>query len=443
MRRFPRFRPFARFIDSALLLGCAVAATACDERAKPPGPHAPPKVALATPAAAPKLSAEKPTAAATPSKPAPELLNVSQIPAEAQPAPSASPGAVFKSKLVIDQAQEIGPAGQMSASERGVVMINRADDVQLAKRPSGAGSSASERARFSTIKGGPNDFFAVARGPLLLRSKAYWVKDGKLVRRAQDNSTPLELLASDARNGTRVVGADLPDAPAHAVYISNPLGDDAPPRAKLWLEGGENIVLSPEGAGASSVAVASTGQDLFTVAIDARSAMTPMHGRRVRFKAGKAELGPDVVMWVGSTSQMLSEVFALATPFGVRALLPIERDTSHFGLVMLELGSEPHMDPKTVWRGYPNGIDVAPVASASFCGTAFVAYVRPENAQPESRQLLELAEITEAGLGQAETVASALGFANVSLAGATNSAVLAYVADFRTFATQLRCSHQK
>jgi len=69
--------------------------------------------------------------------------------------------------------------------------------------------------------------------------------------------------------------------------------------------------------------------------------------------------------------------------------------------------------------------------------------VRPENAQPESRQLLELAEITEAGLGRAETVASALGFANVSLAAATNSAVLAYVADFRTFATQLRCSHQK
>jgi hypothetical protein len=189
--------------------------------------------------------------------------------------------------------------------------------------------------------------------------------------------------------------------------------------------------------------VANTGQDLFTVAIDARSAMTPMHGRRVHFKAGKAELGPDVVMWVGSTSQMLSEVFASTTPLGVRAFLPSERDVSHFGLVMLDLGSEPHMDPKTVWRGYPNGIDVAPVASASFCGTAFVAYVRPEDAQPGARQLLELAEITEAGLGPAETVGGALGFANISLAAATNSAVLAYVADFRTFASTLRCSHKK
>ncbi|MEI9949212.1 MAG: hypothetical protein WDO74_09565 [Pseudomonadota bacterium] len=140
---------------------------------------------------------------------------------------------------------------------------------------------------------------------------------------------------------------------------------------------------------------------------------------------------------------MLSEVFASTTPLGVRAFLPIERDTSHFGLVMLDLGSEPHMDPKTIWRGYPNGIDVAPVASASFCGTAFVAYVRPENARPESRQLLELAEITDSGLGPAEIVGSALGFANVSLSAATNSAVLAYVADLRTFASTLRCSHKK
>jgi len=441
--RVARFARFPRFVASALLLGCAVGQSACDERGKSPAPAAPPKVVRSATTAASQVSASRATATTSPSKPAPDVLNVSELPDEARAATPANLEPAFKSKLVIDQAQEIGPAGQMSASERGVLMINRADELQLAKQLASGSSRVSERAHFSLIKGGANDFFAVARGPFLLRGKAYWVKDGKLVRRAQDNSTPLEILASDARNGTRVAGADVPNAPAHAVYISNPLGDDAPPRAKLWVEGGQNIVLSPEGAGASSVTVANTGQDLFTVAIDARSAMTPMHGRRVHFASGKAELGPDVVMWVGSTSQMLSEVFAVTTPLGVRAFLPIERDTSHFGLVMLDLGSEPHMDPKTVWRGYPNGIDVAPVASAAFCGSAFVAYVRPENAQPESRQLLELAEITEAGLGRAETVASALGFANVSLAAATNSAVLAYVADFRTFATQLRCSHQK
>ena len=429
-----------RFDASALLLGCAVGFIACNERSKQQSAPTPTRVV--PPAASPRSSA--PSATPRRDAPAPELLNASEIVDEAQAAPSANaPGPEFKSKLTIDEAQEIGPAGQMTASERGVVMINRSDELQLAKRLGGVAGGPRERARFSTIKGGANDFFAVARGPLLLRSKAYWVKDGKLVRRAQDNSTPLEVLANDARNGTRVVGVDLPNLPAHALYISNPVKDDAPPRAKLWIEGGENTVLSPEGGGASSIAVASVGDELFTVAIDARSAMTPMHGRRVQLKNGKADLGADVVMWVGSTSQMLSEVFASATAYGVRAFLPIERDTSHFGLVMLDLGSEPHMDPKTVWRGYPNGLDVAPVATAAFCGSAFVVYARPETPQPESRQVLEVAEITQAGLGPAEAVDSALGFANVSLASATNSAVLAYVADFRTFATTLRCSAKK
>jgi len=322
-------------------------------------------------------------------------------------------------------------------------MIDRNDELHVAKRGPLSSSVAPERAHFGTVSGGPNDFFAVARGPFLLRGKAYWVSDGKLVRRVFDSSTPLEVLARDARNGTRVAGADVAGAPAHAIYVSKPKTEDAPPRAKLWVEGSEAEALSPEGAGASSVAAASTGTDLFAIAIDARSAMTPLHGRRIRFKAGKPELEPDVVMWVGASAQTFSEVFASTTPFGVRAFLPIERDVSHFGLVMLELGSEPHMDPKSVWRGYPNGIDVSPVAGATFCGAAFVAYVRPANPAPDAPEVLELAEISEAGLGPPEVVATARGFSNVSLGAASNSAVLAYVADYQTFATTVRCKHQK
>ena len=428
-------------VSGALLLGCALVLQSCDEHASDPRrapipPKSLPAVALPS---APKPSSKPPPV----EQPAVDSLNVSQIPDE-KPTPAASAQAEANpSKLVIDEAQEIGPAGQMTATERGVIMINRSDEILLAKASAVSHDPHPEKAQFSRVRGNANDFFAVARGPLVLRNKAYWVRDGKLVRRALDNSAPFEVLANDARNGTRVAGADLPDAPASAVYISNPLGADDPPRSRLWVEGAGVVTVSPEGAGSSSVAVASTGQELFLVGIDARSAMTPLHGRLVRFKAGKPELDPDVVMWVGSTSQTLSEVFAATTPLGVRAFLPIERDTSHFGLVMLELGSTPHMDPRTVYRGYPNGIDVAPAASAAFCGSAFVAYARPETPNPESDEVLEIAEITAAGLGPAERVDSARGFANLSLAAATNSAVLAYVADFRTYATSVRCAHKK
>lgn len=407
----------------ALILACAaLAVAACEERTPPPS-------------AAPKPApVAKPSATPLPVKtsvPDPDDLSVSEIPEEATPAPAAS-GAPSPSKLFIEPAVVIGPAGQMAATEQGVVLLTRDDEVLISKRS----------AHFPKVKGTINDFFAVARGPLVLRGKAYWVKEGKLVRRALDNATPLESLAGDARNGTRVVGADLPDAPAHALYIDNPSGDAAP-RAKLWVEGAGISTISPEGAGASSVAAVASGGDLFVVAIDARSAMTPMHGRRVHFKSGQPELGPDVVMWVGATSQTFSEVFAGSTPLGVRAFLPIERDTSHFGLVMLDLGTEPHMDPRTLYHGYPNGIDVAPVASVALCGSAFVAFVRPETRDPDQGSVLEIAEITANGLGPPELVDKARGFSNVSLASATSTAVLAYVADFRTFATTLRCNKKK
>jgi hypothetical protein len=422
---------------SALGLGCA-ALLGCDERDAGRSAHhlTEPKLAASNSARA------APSAPVLTHSPAPlEALNTSEIPAEASAEPAkGAPGSARPSKLIVDRAQEIGPAGQMTASEQGVVMVDRNAEIQIARRIAAVAASRAVAARFGRVRGGSGDFFAVARGPLLLRKRAYWVQDGKLVRRALDNATPLEILASDARNGTRVAGAELHDAPANAFYISSPIADEAP-RAKLWVEGAGTVDVSPEGAGASSIAVASTGQALFAVAIDARSAMTPVHGRSVRFNGGKPELGGDVVLWVGSTSQTLSEVFASWTPWGVRAFLPIERDTSHFGLVMLALGSVPAMDPEAVWRGYPNGIDVAPVASAAFCGSAFVAYVRPETPSPEAREVLEIAEITEAGLGAAQLVDSARGFANLSLAAATDSAVLAYVADFRTFATTLRCTH--
>lgn len=418
-----------RLRASALILAW-FALAACEERSASSTSASAPE-----PSAKPSASNPSPSAAPAPPRaaPLPEELTVSEIPDEVAPPPATSGDAPLPpSKLVIEEPVVIGPAGQMTATEQGVVMLNRDDEVLISKRAP----------RFGRVKGTVNDFYAVARGPLVLRGKAYWVKDGKLVRRALDNSTPLESLAGDARNGTRVVGADVPGAPAHAVYIDNPSGDAAP-RAKLWVEGAPTITVSPEGAGASSVAAVSTGDALFLVAIDARSAMTPLHGRRVQFKGGKPELGPDVVMWVGSTSQTFSEVFAGMTPLGVRAFLPIERDTSHFGLVMLELGAEPRMDPKTVYHGYPNGIDVAPAASVSLCGTAFVAFVRPETRDPDKGSVLEIAEITAAGLGRPELVDKARGFSNISLASGTSSAVLAYVADFRTFAVTLRCNKKK
>ncbi len=438
-------RRAAIFCTSAQVCSMLLGLPSCDHHGGDEAPAPTPIAAKPAPSTAPASGPPKqPTPAPTHSADDPnEPLAVSEVPDEA-PVSSASANAVqTPSKVWLDDPIVIGPAGSMTAEASGVVMIDRKNEIHVSKRLALSTSPRADLAHFSGVPGSVNDYYAVARGPMILRGKAYWVSDGKLVRRAIDDSTPLEVLAKDARNGTRVAGSDVPGVPAHAIYVTQPPTEDAPPRVKLWVEGADTLPLSPEGAGGSSVTSASTGEDLFAVYIDARSAMTPLHGRRVRFKNGKPELAPDVVMWVGASSQTLSEVFATTTPYGVRAFLPIERDINHFGLVMLELGSEPRMDPKSVYRGYPNGIDVAPVASASFCGTAFVAYVRPATAVPDSGEVLELAEVTQAGLGPPEEVGKARGISNISLGAASNSAVLAYVADWETYATTIRCKRTK
>ena len=163
------------FIASALLLGCAVVVCSCDEHssAAPPSPVPRPKAAL------PSASSPKPIAPPAPrDTPEPDLLAVSELPDEAPAASASGEAALPPSKLIIDRAQEIGPAGQMTATDHGVVMINRSDELQLAKAALLSHSVRPEQAQFSRVKGGANDFFAVARGPLVQRNKAYWVREG-------------------------------------------------------------------------------------------------------------------------------------------------------------------------------------------------------------------------------------------------------------------------
>src|SRR6478735_7094896 len=122
-----RFARFARLMGRALLLTCAVRAIGCKERAKPHS-QAMPKAALSKPSASVNMPPAAPRR-----EPAVEMLSVSEIPDEARSAPTASGSSSgLQSKLVIDEPQDIGPAGQMSASALGVVMINRADEFQLA-----------------------------------------------------------------------------------------------------------------------------------------------------------------------------------------------------------------------------------------------------------------------------------------------------------------------
>ncbi|MGC4068949.1 MAG: hypothetical protein QM784_30750 [Polyangiaceae bacterium] len=167
--------------------------------------------------------------------------------------------------------------------------------------------------------------------------------------------------------------------------------------------------------------------------------MSPLHARRVVFEKGRAKLGPDVVPWVAGTAQPLTEIDSVSDLGDSWALLPIERDATRFGLARVSIGEYPKMDAQVHWREYPNGLEPAVVATGHLCSKPVVLYARPSSAAPRATQELHLSGIGEAGLGPSVVLATSRGFADASLAGLDDGALVVYVADRRTWARRLRC----
>lgn len=425
-------------MKSWLGLGCGAAllgAIACDSRstATDVSAAAPRKTEAAQPAA----SSEAPRPLAPP-----RLIPHPHEADEGAPSPRKSPAPrgddkddlpTEHARFLLDGLNDIGPAAPASAFARGVVMITRGDELELCRLT--APPSKSKKAAAGAIEPtarSRESFWPVARGPAVGVKHAYWISKGRLVRRALAGGD-LEVLATDARDGTRVAVTGDPEA---AAYITAPK-DKLDSQAKLRLSDGRSFVLTPEGSAASSVSLAQAGRDLVASFIDGRSGMTPVHARRWVSQTNALE--PDVVVWVAGATQGMTEVTSVGHDQGSFLLLPVEKDASHFGLASLALGLEPRMDPPLRWRTYENGLDRAPAAAAHVCGASLAIYVRPTDARPGANQELVASELTSAETATSEPLASARGFADVSLYPIPEGAILAYVADRRTWARLIRC----
>jgi hypothetical protein len=394
----------------------ALGVVACGRREAAPQPTEKRATARGetSPRAAPPASAKSERAEP------PEPIVIAEVPADA--------GLLG---LVLRDLSDVGPAGPATATEDGVVMLTKTGRVLLARSTKGPVTQGKLR----SVAEAPEGFAVLGRAPAVAAGYAYWIAGGRLVRGRADGSGERETLADDARNGTRVAAVVVKHGVAVA-YVGRPDADGTS-RVKLWLGPGRSFVLTPEGAGASSVALASLDARLVAISIDGRSAMTPLHARSVVVRdSGAPELGPDVVVWVAGPAHSFTEVSAATDGTSAWALLPIERDATHFGLATVPLGREPSMDAPVSFLDYRNGIDLAPVAAARLCGKAYVAMARPAAAAPRSPQELVLTPI--AG-GQTLVLANAAGFAAVSLAPAPKGALVAYVADGRTWARGIEC----
>jgi hypothetical protein len=327
------------------------------------------------------------------------------------------------SKLGLGKAVDVGPAGGV-ATASGAVLFRTKDDQLL--------FSADSRLDSAAITAPP---------AVTARSRAYWISKGKLVRRALAPAAgPIESLASDAEDGTRVAahaaaGRDV------VAYVARPASAKAERRARIWVEGAgadapKTYDLSDEGAGASSVALAGAGARLWAVSLDERAAMSPLHARTIDLaQAGPPGIGPDVVVWVGPSCEVHTEI-VLGAPGGEPVVIaPLARDATSFGLFAVPIGREPHMDSTPIFTPYPNGNDPAPVAVAEACAATWVAYVRPAAAAPDSPSVLAVAPLDGAAIGAEIVAAEASRILSVSLAGAA----LVFWADGRTFSRAIGC----
>jgi hypothetical protein len=268
---------------------------------------------------------------------------------------------------------------------------------------------------------------------------AYWVTSHFLLRRPTAAPYgPLEIIAEDARVGTRAAAVTVANDTAVA-YIALPKVKDGPLRARLWLEGrAPKTAVDVTDSGNSTLSVALVSKDSVGIALslEARMGVTALHARQ--FDVSSGALGADDVPWVGGTAQPLTEVRALGKQDSTFTFLTMEQDASHFGLATLShTGSTRQLNES--WLTFPNGLDPAPVAAVTACGKDLVLFARPSEPAPKAPQELVFAELTN-GVPSNELVLSrARAYYDVSIAALPRGALLSFVADQRTWARTLRC----
>lgn len=384
----------------------------------------------------------------------------SRRPPPAEPAPAASASEAVEASdvagsvsgpFIVDGLVDIAPAGPVTATERGIVMFDRENRLHLARLEGPlqtGGTPVETRIAALPDAAGP---FTLARGPAVRRGLAYWVSRGRLLGQSLGSAGTAAaiVLREDARIGTRAavpIGAPkrLASLPQVAAYIARPDQPDAPPTARLWVEGQTgSFKLTDDLASSHSVALAAAHGGLIVTFLEARTGMSSIHVRQVTFsEKNEPSLGPDQIAWVGGPARSTTELFAWPDDEPrLKLFVALERDVTHFGLAGLDVslseGAELPVEPE--WLPYANGIEPAPFALAELCGHAVVALARPSAPEPRAPQELVLIDLARKPGFTPAVVARSRAFFDISLAGLSGGGLLGFVADHRTWARSIRC----
>jgi hypothetical protein len=225
-------------------------------------------------------------------------------------------------------------------------------------------------------------------------------------------------LVASSRTGSRIAAAALAGSHTALGYLaSRQTSEGWVSEAWLAVDDEAPVRLSEDGSGATSLVLAPRKASVVALAVDARAALTALHVRPVTFES-QAVLGEDVVVFVGGPGDHRTAGAIVLPPAGQGwALLPIAKDIGSFGMAIVRLDEPARVDEPVLWSMYPNGIDPAPVASATETGKTWIARVRPQGPEPGSTRVLEMGTLaTDGAFAAQEVVASAAKMTDVALA---------------------------
>jgi hypothetical protein len=169
--------------------------------------------------------------------------------------------------------------------------------------------------------------------------------------------------------------------------------------AMVMLNDGPPVQLSEEGSGATSIELLEHDYEVIALSFDARVAMTPTHARILRLEGGRMVLGRDAVIFVGGPAERhTTGTLTFDKDGGVFALVPVANSADAFGMAAVRLSHPPTEDEPVTWSLYPNGLDPASVAASHGVSPIRVARVRPSSADTDASRVLEVGELTAAGL---------------------------------------------
>jgi hypothetical protein len=236
----------------------------------------------------------------------------------------------------------------------------------------------------------------------------YCVGGGSILARYDAHGARSEIghVASTRGIAAATLGADH----AHTVVAymeSRKTTEGLVSEAFVAVDGKLPVRLSEEGSGATALDLATRGDDVVALYLDARTAMTPVHARIIHLDMAAetaVRFGDDTVVYIGPLG-MPGTVPVLGSIDGqMDALLAWPREAAGFGMTAIPLPDPLKVDLDATWSMYPNGLDPAPIAvahprpGAAANKKMHIARVVPLLAAPHSPFVLELGEVGDHGV---------------------------------------------